>query len=155
MHVKTKALLLSVILFPVPLLATTENSNIHTVVPTPTNVIQIELIQAETVLYEAQLAREKARNELRTLGDEIPATQGYQQNDESGSIKNAPVYSQLKLKEIFGIQPQLYARIKLPGGVPADVKAGQNLPGTGYKVEQITQDTVVLERDGVKLTLRP
>ena len=56
---------------------------------------------------------------------------------------------------IFGVHPQLTARIELPGGSISDVKAGQNIPGTTYHVEKITPDSVVLEQSGTRKTLRP
>ncbi|WP_100015078.1 type IV pilus biogenesis protein PilP, partial [Escherichia coli] len=60
-----------------------------------------------------------------------------------------------RLTAIFGVQPQLTARIELPGGSISDVKAGQNIPGTTYHVEKITPDSVVLEQSGTRKTLRP
>ncbi|HBB8306140.1 TPA: type IV pilus biogenesis protein PilP, partial [Escherichia coli] len=56
---------------------------------------------------------------------------------------------------IFGIQPQLSARVILPGGTETDVRAGQALPGTLFMVEQITPDSVILEYNGNRQTLRP
>nr|WP_283939323.1 type IV pilus biogenesis protein PilP [Escherichia coli] len=60
-----------------------------------------------------------------------------------------------RLTAIFGVHPQLTARIELPGGSISDVKAGQNIPGTTYHVEKITPDSVVLEQSGTRKTLRP
>ena len=59
MRVKTKAVLLSVMMLPLPLLATAENNEQQKPVQTSLKLLQIELIQAETVLYEVQVAREK------------------------------------------------------------------------------------------------
>lgn len=62
MHAKTKALLVSVLLLPTTVMATDGNAP-----PQNRQQLQIEQIQDETALYEAMLAREKIRHELRTL----------------------------------------------------------------------------------------
>ncbi|HAX2347861.1 TPA: type IV pilus biogenesis protein PilP, partial [Escherichia coli] len=117
--------------------------------------LQIERIQDETALYEAMLTREKIRHELRMLEQGIPAEPGRPQESTS-AIPTAPsTAASPRLTEIFGVQPQLSARIELPGGHITDVKAGQNIPGTPYLVEKITPESVVLEQSGIRKTLRP
>ncbi|EMA2754522.1 type IV pilus biogenesis protein PilP, partial [Escherichia coli] len=112
-------------------------------------------IQDETALYEAMLTREKIRHELRMLEQGIPAEPGRPQESTS-AIPTAPsTAASPRLTEIFGVQPQLSARIELPGGHITDVKAGQNIPGTPYLVEKITPESVVLEQSGIRKTLRP
>lgn len=59
---KAKTLLFSVLLLPATAMATTGNAEQQN-----TQQIRIEQIQEETALYEAMLAREKIRHELRTL----------------------------------------------------------------------------------------
>ncbi|MBF5196714.1 type IV pilus biogenesis protein PilP, partial [Escherichia coli] len=103
-------------------------------------------IQEETALYEAMLAREKIRHELRTLEQGGPAEAGRQQESISAVTTNVQALPSPRLTAIFGVHPQLTARIELPGGSISDVKAGQNIPGTTYHVEKITPDSVVLEQ---------
>ncbi|MEC6678177.1 type IV pilus biogenesis protein PilP, partial [Escherichia coli] len=105
--------------------------------------------------YEAMLAREKIRHELRTLELGVPAEARGQPESTSAVTTNTQALPSPRLTEIFGVQPHLSARIELPGGNITDVKAGQNLPGTPYLVEKITPDSVVLEQSGIRKTLRP
>ncbi|HFS2090426.1 TPA: type IV pilus biogenesis protein PilP [Escherichia coli] len=150
MHAKTKALLVSVLLLPTTVMATDGNAP-----PQNRQQLQIEQIQDETALYEAMLAREKIRHELRTLELGVPAEARGQPESTSAVTTNTQALPSPRLTEIFGVQPQLSARIELPGGNITDVKAGQNLPGTPYLVEKITPDSVVLEQSGIRKTLRP
>ncbi|HIB5193644.1 TPA: type IV pilus biogenesis protein PilP [Escherichia coli] len=147
---KAKTLLFSVLLLPATAMATTGNAEQQN-----TQQIRIEQIQEETALYEAMLAREKIRHELRTLEQGVPAEAGRQQESTS-AIPTAPsTATSPRLTEIFGVQPQLSARIELSGGHITDVKTGQNIPGTPYLVEKITPDSVVLEQSGTRKILRP
>ena len=92
---------------------------------------------------------------LRMLEQGIPAEPGRPQESTS-AIPTAPsTATSPRLTEIFGVQPQLSARIELSGGHITDVKTGQNIPGTPYLVEKITPDSVVLEQSGIRKTLRP
>ncbi|HBV8295901.1 TPA: type IV pilus biogenesis protein PilP [Escherichia coli] len=150
MLAKTKALLVSVLLLPTTVMATDGNAP-----PQNRQQLQIEQIQDETALYEAMLAREKIRHELRTLELGVPAEARSQPESTSAVTTNTQALPSPRLTEIFGVQPHLSARIELPGGNITDVKAGQNLPGTPYLVEKITPDSVVLEQSGIRKTLRP
>lgn len=150
MHAKTKALLVSALLLPATAMATTGNAEEQS-----PRQLQIERIQDETALYEAMLAREKIRHELRTLELGVPAEARGQPESTSAVTTNTQALPSPRLTEIFGVQPHLSARIELPGGNITDVKAGQNLPGTPYLVEKITPDSVVLEQSGIRKTLRP
>ncbi|HHD7814133.1 TPA: type IV pilus biogenesis protein PilP [Escherichia coli] len=150
MHAKTKALLVSALLLPATAMATTGNAEEQS-----PRQLQIEQIQDETALYEAMLAREKIRHELRMLEQGIPAEPGRQQESISAVTTNVQALPSPRLTAIFGVHPQLTARIELPGGSISDVKAGQNIPGTTYHVEKITPDSVVLEQSGTRKILRP
>ncbi|EPL2578440.1 type IV pilus biogenesis protein PilP [Escherichia coli] len=150
MLAKTKALLVSVLLLPTTVMATDGNAP-----PQNRQQLQIEQIQDETALYEAMLAREKIRHELRTLELGVPAEARGQPESTSAVTTNTQALPSPRLTEIFGVQPHLSAQIELPGGNITDVKAGQNLPGTPYLVEKITPDSVVLEQSGIRKTLRP
>ncbi|CTU08029.1 Pilus type IV assembly protein [Escherichia coli] len=119
--------------------------------------LQVEQIQEETALYEAMLAREKVRHELRTLEQGEPAEPVHSQESSSAVTTDtpAPITGIPRLTEISGVQPQITARIQLPGGRTADVKEGQHIPGTTFRVEKITTDSVVLEQNGIRTTLQP
>lgn len=78
MHAKTKALLVSALLLPATAMATTGNAEEQS-----PRQLQIEQIQDETALYEAMLAREKIRHELRMLEQGIPAEPGRPQESTS------------------------------------------------------------------------
>ena len=70
MSSKTKALLLSVLILPTTVAASTISN-----MQQNNRQLQVEQIQEETALYEAMLAREKVRHELRTLEQGEPAEQ--------------------------------------------------------------------------------
>lgn len=80
---KAKTLLFSVLLLPATAMATTGNAEQQN-----TQQIRIEQIQEETALYEAMLAREKIRHELRTLEQGVPAEAGRQQESISAVTTN-------------------------------------------------------------------
>nr|WP_249926201.1 type IV pilus biogenesis protein PilP [Escherichia coli] len=107
---KAKTLLFSVLLLPATAMATTGNAEQQN-----TQQIRIEQIQEETALYEAMLAREKIRHELRTLEQGGPAEAGRQQESISAVTTNTQASLSPRLTAIFGVQPQLTARIELPG----------------------------------------
>lgn len=65
MSSKTKALLLSVLILPTTVAASTISN-----MQQNNRQLQVEQIQEETALYEAMLAREKVRHELRTWSRE-------------------------------------------------------------------------------------
>ncbi len=110
MHAKTKALLVSVLLLPTTVMATDGNAP-----PQNRQQLQIEQIQDETALYEAMLAREKIRHELRTLELGVPAEARGQPESTSAVTTNTQALPSPRLTEIFGVQPHLSARIELPG----------------------------------------
>ena len=65
MSSKTKALLLSVLILPTTVAASTISN-----MQQNNRQLRVEQIQEETALYEAMLAREKVRHELRTTEQE-------------------------------------------------------------------------------------
>ena len=111
MHDKTKALLIAALLLPAMAVAGNEND------ASQNKQLQIEQIQEETALYEAMLAREKIRHELRTLEQGISpvsgSVTGHQPENAAGTPSGSQALSSPRLKEIFGIQPQLSARVIL------------------------------------------
>ncbi|HCX7263628.1 TPA: type IV pilus biogenesis protein PilP, partial [Escherichia coli] len=121
MSSKTKALLLSVLILPTTVAASTISN-----MQQNNRQLQVEQIQEETALYEAMLAREKVRHELRTLEQGEPAEPVHSQESSSAVTTDtpAPITGIPRLTEISGVQPQITARIQLPGGQTADVKEG-------------------------------
>ena len=152
MSSKTKALLLSVLILPTTVAASTISN-----MQQNNRQLQVEQIQEETALYEAMRAREKVRHELRTLEQGEPAEPVHSEESSSAVTTDtpAPITGIPRLTEISGVHPQITARIQLPGGQTADVKEGQHIPGTTFRVEKITTDSVVLEQNGIRTTLQP
>ncbi|EEJ4252259.1 type IV pilus biogenesis protein PilP [Salmonella enterica subsp. enterica serovar 4,[5],12:b:-] len=119
-------------------------------------VLQVEQIQAETVIYEAKLARQKAVSELRNLDlngvtgstAAIHSPPGPSLPDADVSLTQA-ISKAMRVTEIWGTPEQMSARITLPDGSVADVSAGQQLPGTPYSVESVTREGVWL-RNGTE-----
>lgn len=105
MSSKTKALLLSVLILPTTVAASTI-SNMQ-----QNNRQPVEQIQEETALYEAMLAREKVRHELRTPEQGEPAEPVHSQESSSAVTTDtpAPITGIPRLTEISGVQPQITA----------------------------------------------
>lgn len=146
---KAKTLLFSVLLLPATAMATTGNAEQQN-----TQQIRIEQIQEETALYEAMLAREKIRHELRTLeqgGPQRPdvSRKAFPQSQQIHRHHYPPPDSNIRCSASADCPD------RTSGGSISDVKAGQNIPGTTYHVEKITPDSVVLEQSGTRKTLRP
>ncbi|MDX1861238.1 type IV pilus biogenesis protein PilP [Escherichia coli] len=145
---KAKTLLFSVLLLPATAMATTGNAEQQN-----TQQIRIEQIQEETALYEAMLAREKIRHELRTL--EQGARRG--RTSAGKHFRSHNKYTGItipRLTAIFGVQPQLTARIELPGK-HLRCEGGPEHPRNHLSRGKITPDSVVLEQSGTRKTLRP
>lgn len=121
--------------------------------PTGKNVINMEDIQAQTMLYKAQLLRDKALTELQKLssdGDSRVMASAPLPYDTSAtqSAPAAPVRDELppQVIQITGSGKTLSALIRLSGGNQLMVQAGNTLPGTRLKVEKITFDSVTVSR---------
>ncbi|ELO1954018.1 TPA: type IV pilus biogenesis protein PilP, partial [Escherichia coli] len=109
MSSKTKALLLSVLILPTTVAASTISN-----MQQNNRQLQVEQIQEETALYEAMLAREKVRHELRTLEQGEPAEPVHSQESSSAVTTDtpAPITGIPRLTEISGVHPQITARIQ-------------------------------------------
>lgn len=127
---------------PLPLLSGNEPSlSMHT-------LQRLELIQAETVLLEAQAARAKVQRELdevplnsnKELATNVPQTQ---QQIFSRSTYSLPV-----VQEIYGNKKRLVAQIVTAEGGITTVSVGQIIQGTNYKVTSITSKSVQVS-DGI------
>ena len=153
MSSKTKALLLSVLILPTTVAASTISN-----MQQNNRQLQVEQIQEETALYEAMLAREKVRHELRTLEQGEPAEPVHSQESSSAVTTDtpAPITGIPRLTEISGVQPPDNRQgYNCRADKLADVKEGQHIPGTTFRVEKITTDSVVLEQNGIRTTLQP
>lgn len=123
--------------------------------------LQVEQIQAETVIYEAKLARQKAVSELRNLDlngvasatPAITPSSGYSSLADTDIPAQRVAAKSLRVIEIFGTPQQMSARISLLDGSVTDVKVGQSIPGTPYKVASITGNGVWIQNGTEKRQL--
>ncbi|EJQ9383926.1 type IV pilus biogenesis protein PilP [Salmonella enterica] len=118
---------------------------------TPATLLQLERIQAETVIYEAQLAREKALSEIRQVGNDPLSHTNTASLDSSISRRTSS--SLPRVLEIYGTTQNMTARLSLQDGSKVDVTSGQTIPGTGYKVSSITSGTVFIQDGDNKIEL--
>ncbi|UJT80924.1 type IV pilus biogenesis protein PilP (plasmid) [Edwardsiella piscicida] len=143
-----------------PTLNTAESKPTQTDTPSPTtfsrveagralNLGQLEAIQAETVLYEAQLARAKALKELQNNGYDRSLDQPFNpappSQDNKPAVKGA-VQDAIppQIVEITGTNSGYQAVLSLTNGNQVTVQAGNQIPGTDYIVKRITLNEVVV-----------
>ncbi|WP_426575564.1 type IV pilus biogenesis protein PilP (plasmid) [Xenorhabdus stockiae] len=115
------------------------------------NLGQLESIQAETIIYEAQLERAKTLNELQKNGYDRSLDLSF---DQPPPIQSRPneVYSQgvnqnstlPKVIEISKIGKIFTAQIAFSNGNKINVKTGNRIPGTDYIVRRININEVVI-----------
>ncbi|MGL4350130.1 MAG: type IV pilus biogenesis protein PilP, partial [Plesiomonas shigelloides] len=118
------------------------------------NLGQLEAIQAETVLYEAQLARAKALSELQRNGYDRPFDQPFnpappsQDNTLNPDIKSASkdhIPPQIiEITGIRGVKNGYSAVLVLNNGNVVTVETGHRIPGTGFVVKRININEVVV-----------
>lgn len=115
------------------------------------NLGQLEAIQAETVLYEAQLARAKALNELQKNGYDRPLDQPFNpvppSQDNKVEVKGAAqdaVPPQIVEITGTGTGNGFTAVLALSNGNQVTVQSGNRIPGTEYVVKRITLNEVVV-----------
>lgn len=114
------------------------------------NLGQLESIQAETVLYEAQLARAKALNELQKNGYDRALDQPFNpappsQDNKKVEVKGAtPDAIPPQVVEITGTGNGYLAVLSLSNGNQVTVQTGNRIPGTDYVVKRITINEVVV-----------
>ncbi|EDW6064587.1 type IV pilus biogenesis protein PilP [Salmonella enterica subsp. enterica serovar Oslo] len=123
--------------------------------PTGKNVINMEDIQAQTMLYKAQLLRDKALTELQKLStgsDSLSMASAPLPYDTSAtqSAPAAPARDEPppQVIQITGAGKTLSALIRLSGGNQLMVQAGNTIPGANLKVEKITFDAVTVSKAG-------
>lgn len=113
------------------------------------NLGQLEAIQAETVLYEAQLARAKALNELQKNGYDRSMDQPF--NPAPPSLDNTPEIKGAtqndpppQIVEITGSGSGYMAVLSLSNGNQVTVQTGNRIPGTEYVVKRVNLNEVVV-----------
>lgn len=125
---------------------------------------ELETLQAETLLYEARLARDKARNELKKYGvtDTPQATAQMPtptpQRDDTPSYSGAGEIANLsdsagqvvlpQIIQIFGQGHHLQAKLLLNSSLRITVSQGSKIPGTPFVVRQITPQRVEVQKPG-------
>lgn len=122
------------------------------------NLGQLESIQAETVLYEAQLARAKALNELQKNGYDRgldqpfnpapPSLDGKAKADVKGAAQDS---IPPQIVEITGAGNGYLAVLSLSNGNQVTVQTGNRIPGTDYVVKRITLNEVVVSGNSQSL----
>ncbi|EBM0478752.1 type IV pilus biogenesis protein PilP [Salmonella enterica] len=159
------SLIASLILFPVLVHAESPGMESTGIVPPPSdevtvsapptgkNVIHMEDIQAQTMLYKAQLLRDKALTELQKLSSDTPAMASSPLPYDTSATQSAPAASARdepppQVIQITGEGKTLSALIRLSGGNQLMVKAGNTIPGANLKVEKITFDAVTVSKAG-------
>ncbi|HAF1392044.1 TPA: type IV pilus biogenesis protein PilP [Salmonella enterica] len=118
-------------------------------------VDHMEDIQAQTMLYKAQLMRDKALAELQKISsnsDSLPVSGGPLSYDTS-AIQSAPAASDRddaspRVVQITGRGKTFTALIRTNRGSQLLVHAGNTIPGTNLKVDNITFDAVTVSTTG-------
>ncbi|EAU6885831.1 type IV pilus biogenesis protein PilP [Salmonella enterica] len=123
--------------------------------PTGKNVIHMEEIQAQTMLYKAQLLRDKALTELQKLssGGDSPSMASAPLPYDTSATQSPPAASARdepppQVIQITGAGKTLSALIRLSGGNQLMVQAGNTIPGANLKVDKITFDAVTVSKPG-------
>lgn len=116
----------------------------------------LEDIQAETVLYEFQLSRTKALNELQKNGFDSGQSQPFNpappsldgKADVKGTAQDAVPP---QIVEITGTGNGYLAVLSLSNGNQVTVQTGNRIPGTDYIVKRITLNEVVVSGNNQSL----
>ncbi|EAA5258719.1 type IV pilus biogenesis protein PilP [Salmonella enterica subsp. enterica] len=114
---------------------------------------KLEQLQTETLLYEAQLNRDKALRELLTTPDTTSAPQA---NTPAQNAKAAPEKDDSaqeadplpRVRSISGNGTQLSALLRLADGSMVQIQSGQRIPGTGVTVKAISARNVQVYTPG-------
>ncbi|PUA41488.1 type IV pilus biogenesis protein PilP [Pseudomonas protegens] len=102
-------------------------------------LLQLEQIQAETVLLEAQAARAKAKKELE---EGTSGGSGLPMLESSGASLPARPLGRVHVQEIYGAGNRLVARLGLPDGSQVEIVPGEAIPGTDLTVTAISARSV-------------
>ena len=120
---------------PAPLPVPRPVTVMHDSAGQPLNLGSLETIQAETVLFEAKVARAKALGELQKSGVD---------SDPAPLFNPAPP----QVVEIAGSGNALSALLVLSNGNQVRVQPGSRVPGTNYTVSRISFNEVVVSSPG-------
>lgn len=136
---------------PLACLAQPSSSGAATVPHGSATVGELERIQADTVLFEARAARNKAMlswQQTGGTGDAVlpaPVVTGAPASSSSPAVVSALP----RITEISGSGRLLRCRLRMADGSLVEASAGQTLPGTGYTVSTVTEASVaVTSTDG-------
>ena len=131
--------------------------------PDGITVGELSRVQSETILYKAQGERAKALRELNDGGTQakvatqpsyLPQPVVAPTSRVSGAVEQTGAVEQLPVvKLVYGTGTALHATLLYAGGFEIDASpASTDLPG-GYRVANLTLDSVVLTRGGKRYPL--
>ncbi|WP_338544687.1 type IV pilus biogenesis protein PilP [Pseudomonas benzopyrenica] len=131
--------------------------------PDGITVGELSRVQSETILYKAQGERAKALRELNDGGTQaktalqpsfLPQPIVPSSSAASSTLEHRGTAEQLPVvKLIYGTGKTLRATLLYPGGFEIDASlASTDLPG-GYRVANLSLDSVVLSRGGKRYPL--
>lgn len=104
----------------------------------------LETIQAQTLLYEAQLARNRALQELQKTGADIDGDKPFNPAPPNALPQASPIQSLPQIIQITGSDKRFSALLLLGSGNQITVGVGGDIPGTPYRVAKITLNQVVV-----------
>lgn len=138
---------------PAPLPVPRPVTVMHDSAGQPLNLGSLETIQAETVLFEAKVARAKALGELQKSGvDSDPAplfNPAPPAATDAQAVKGASTdTTPPQVVEIAGSGNALSALLVLSNGNQVRVQPGSRVPGTNYTVSRISFNEVVVSSPG-------
>ncbi len=115
----------------------------------------------DEIKYSSPTILQKAVSELRNLDlngvasatPAITPSSGYSSLADTDIPAQRVAAKSLRVIEIFGTPQQMSARISLMDGSVTDVKVGQSIPGTSYKVASITGNGVWIQNGTEKRQL--
>ncbi|BBI93033.1 type IV pilus biogenesis protein PilP [Serratia symbiotica] len=112
---------------------------------------RLEQIQAETVLLEAKAARARIQRELEESGIDARTANLPLTGRELAILPRAG--SLPSVEEIYGSGKQLMARLVLSDGKRAELRQGEQIPGTRFLIETISAREVRVADGNDKRTL--
>lgn len=137
---------------PAPLPVPRPVTVMHDSAGQPLNLGSLETIQAETVLFEAKVARAKALGELQKSGVETDTATLFNPAPpaaDAQAVKGASTdTTPPQVVEIAGSGNALSALLVLSNGNQVRVQPGSRVPGTNYTVSRITFNEVVASSPG-------
>ncbi|EKS6646037.1 type IV pilus biogenesis protein PilP [Enterobacter hormaechei] len=119
----------------------------------PLNLGSLETIQAETVLFEAKVARARALGELQKSGADTDTAPFFSPAPpaatDAPAVKGAATdTTPPQVVEIAGSGNTLSALLVLSNGTQVRILPGSRVPGTNYTVSRISLNEVVVSAPG-------